>query len=401
MSDNKKILVISFQSLTEHSAGGMAKLGYFVSQKLHEAGVLKKFIVYSKGKYTTNFPSEPVSPKSRYYLFLLNRLNKKLHFPAYKFRLIQEKLFDRLCKRHITNDVSLILTTNAHMPHTLRKANAKGIPIIYIPANQEENWINELILNEKKKLGITTTDAYTYPPRIQYYNRAIKYIDTVVGTYNTVYNSYKSVKGNFDTVQVSGHIKPDFKPLKNSEKVQNKTFIVGYLAHTVVIKGLQYLVEGWEQLQKKHPDYDIELQIAGYIQPELKAYIDKRYPALQKVKYLGYLSSVSDFYESIDTFVVPSLSEGGPYTALEAAHYKVPVIITNNCSSSELLGNDGCITITTGDANAICNSISLLYNDGDKAVSIGEEGNKRLEAYSTDSFYTKTAEYLLKRLKTL
>lgn len=113
MSDQGKILVVSFQSLTAKSGGGMAKLGYYVSAQLHKRGLLKKFVVSSKGKYETPFPSEPVSRWSRYYLFLLNKLNKFIKLPDYRFRLIQEHLFDMQCRSHITPDIDLLFTTNA------------------------------------------------------------------------------------------------------------------------------------------------------------------------------------------------------------------------------------------------------------------------------------------------
>ena len=84
MKTDKKILVVSFQSLTANSGAGMARLGYYLSEQLDKRGVLQDFIVYSKGKFTTSFKSSPVSYWSRYILFLLNFLDKKLHFAPYK-----------------------------------------------------------------------------------------------------------------------------------------------------------------------------------------------------------------------------------------------------------------------------------------------------------------------------
>ena len=55
MKKKKKILVVSFQSLTANSAGGMARLGYYLSEELHKRGLLKELIVHSKGKNTCSF----------------------------------------------------------------------------------------------------------------------------------------------------------------------------------------------------------------------------------------------------------------------------------------------------------------------------------------------------------
>jgi hypothetical protein len=64
----KKVLVISFQSLTGNSGAGMARLGHMLSTELHKRGMLQHFIIHSKGKFDTEFPSKPVTRISRYYL---------------------------------------------------------------------------------------------------------------------------------------------------------------------------------------------------------------------------------------------------------------------------------------------------------------------------------------------
>ena len=78
-----KVMVISFQSLTATSGQGMARLGYILSKELHRRGLLKTFVVHSKGKFETPFPSEPVSFFSRYYLFILNKLNNIFNFKTH------------------------------------------------------------------------------------------------------------------------------------------------------------------------------------------------------------------------------------------------------------------------------------------------------------------------------
>ena len=78
-----KVLVISFQSLDQESAGGTGRIAYHVAEKLHEQGVLKKLVVSSKGKFTTTFPSVPVSWFSRYYLFILNRFLVRWGLPQH------------------------------------------------------------------------------------------------------------------------------------------------------------------------------------------------------------------------------------------------------------------------------------------------------------------------------
>ncbi len=400
MKKKKNILVVSFQSLTEHSAGGMARLGYYLSQELYKRNLLDKFIVYSKGKYEPDFSCEPVSKWARHYLFAINKLNQHLKLPAHQFRLIQEQQFDRFCVQHIHKGVDILLTTNAHMRRTFKKAKKLGISIIYIPANQEENIIYGLVKEEQKRLNLQNIDAYTYQPRLKFYNQSIKYVDTVIGTYPTVYNSYKKVQNsNYDVVQITGHLKPDFKPYTMEERPQKEVLHVGYLAHTVILKGLQYLLEAWELLLQEQPQLKIKLSIAGYIEPKLKAYIEDKFRDLKQVDILGRVDDVPEYFKSLDIFVVPSLAEGGPYTALEAALYGVPVLITDNCGSAELLERNerGCITVPIQNAERIKQELYNAYQNRNTLPLMGMNAKRNLDTYNMHELFTKLANYLEQR----
>lgn len=396
MSTQGKILVVSFQSLTAKSGGGMAKLGYYVSQQLHKRGLLKKFIVSSKGKYETEFPSEPVSGWSRYYLFLLNKLNKFIKLPDYRFRLIQEHLFDIQCRAHITPDVAILFTTNAHMKRTFARAKKMGIRIIYVPANHEENYIYKIVSEENEKLGIDRPEPYTYQPRIKFYNDSVVYVDTVLCTYPTVYESYSDTGRRHEVIKLTGHLKPDFAPYQYKDKAISHTFDVIYIATTVPLKGLQYLLEAWKQLMSEAGNDKLKLHIIGRIDGALKEYFDIHFKELKNVQYLGRVEDVTSVLESKDLCVVPSLTDAGPYVALEAAHYGVPVALTHNCGSAELLSRKlgGCKVIPIRDAEAIKNAILWAYNNRQSARQMGKTGKMLLDEYRMDEFIVKVTDYL-------
>lgn len=401
MKTDLKILVVSFQSLTAHSGAGMARLGYYLSEQLDKKGILQDFIVYSKGKYTTSFKSSPVSYWSRYVLFLLNWLDKRFHFASYKFRYVQELIFDFFCVSKITRETGILFVTQPYLPRTFRKAKKMGIEIIFIPANPEENYIRNLVTEEQTKLNIHAVDAYTYPRRIELFNKSVNYIDKVVGTYPTVYETYKTSAYKGEVIKMIGHLKPDFTPLVIEKKEAPKgTFIVGYLAHTVALKGLHYLLEAWQMLMQEQPEYDIKLMIAGKIDPAIEQYINEKYPTLIKTERLGRIADIKDFYKQLHLFVVPSLIDGGPYTALEAAHYAVPVLITENCGSAELLSRNetGCTIVAIRDAAAIKEEIKKAYNNREASAQMGMNAKYNLDTYRMDELITDVANYLENRL---
>lgn len=375
----------------------MAKLGYYVSEQLHKRNLLSKFIVFSKGKFDTEFPTLPVSGKSRYILFILNRLNRIIKLPDHKFRLLQEHIYDILCRRHINKNIGVLFTTNAHLKRTFSRAKKLGIPIIYAPANPEENYICELITEEHKKLNITKEEPYTYKPRLSFYNRSIPYVDTVIGTYPTVYKTYKTHSKVNDVQHINGFLKIDFKPYDYSPSPVTSKLKVIYLATTVPLKGLQYLLAAWEKLMQ-HQDIanNFELHVVGRIEKSVQYYVNKNYPDLKQVQYKGRVKDVTSELQEMDLCVIPSLTDGGPYVAFEAAHYGLPIIITENCGSTELLSNEpkGCLPIPIQDADAIYEKILWVYNNREMAKQIGINGKQHLDNYDMDTFIKQVADYL-------
>ncbi|HXS36861.1 MAG TPA: glycosyltransferase family 4 protein [Flavipsychrobacter sp.] len=393
MPDKKKILVASLQSLNAHSGAGMARIGYHLSLELHKRDLLKYFIVSSKGKFTTTFPSHPVSFFSRYYLFVLNKLNKLIHFKNYKFRFIQELLFDWFLSLRIDNSISTIVSTNAYLYRTNKKAKKKGIQVYFIPANPEDNFIYNLVKEEQKKLNLSFTDAYTYKKRLEYYNKSLKYVDKIIATFPSTYEQYSKSGTQDKLINIPGHLKSDFKPAKPLVKLNTDTYNVAYLAYSVLLKGLQYLMEAWKEIIQKGGTENMHLYIGGDIDSSIDEYIKTTFSNLKNVHYSGHISNVPEFLKDKDLFVVPSLIDGGPVTALEAAHYGIPVIITRNCGAREFFENGSGWVIPIQDAESIKGNILWAYRHREEARQMGIDAKQKLDNYKA-TFITDIADML-------
>ena len=194
-----------------------------------------------------------------------------------------------------------------------------------------------------------------------------------------------------------GHLKPDFKAVPPVDRAITPTLKVGYLAHTVILKGLQYLLEAWEQLMiETNYDDNLKLYIAGGIDESMHEYIVKHYLDIKNVQLIGRIADVPSFMKDKDLFIVPSLVDGGPYTALEAAHYCLPVIITSNSGSGELLsrGDSGCHIIPIKDAASIKNEIYWAYHNRQEAKQLGLNAKRNLENYKMEDFISQLGDYL-------
>jgi glycosyltransferase involved in cell wall biosynthesis len=394
MKREKKILMISFQSLTGTSGAGMARLGYYLSSELHKRGLLKVFIVSSKGQFDTPFPSRPVSIVSRFYLRLLTLLNKWFHLKVYKYRYIQEFLFDWFCTFRITKDLTNIVTTNPYLYRTFRKAKKLGIHISYIPGNCEDNFVRDLVVEEQSSLHISFTDAYTYPKRLNYYNESLKLVDEVITTFPTSYETYAAAKGkNYRVVNIEGYFKGELKQYEKKTE-DPAVFNVSYLAYTVLLKGLHYLLEAWEQVMQQVDDPKLQLYIGGGIDGAISGYIHDRFKDLKQVHFVGNVTNVGAFLSDKNLFVVPSLTEGSPISALEAAECNIPVVLTRNCGVRTFFENNNGWVIPIRDVAAIKECILWAYNHRTEAQQMAQRAKEKLDKYQVENLVKSLADYI-------
>lgn len=113
-----------------------------------------------------------------------------------------------------------------------------------------------------------------------------------------------------------------------------KTFTVGYLGQAGPDKGLRYLFEAWKKLNLK----DATLLIAGNN-------IDQALPLWRKfgggnVEFIGFVKSISDFYNRLSLYVQPSVTEGFGMEVLEAAAHGRSVIVSEGAGAVDVVAHE-------------------------------------------------------------
>lgn len=146
-------------------------------------------------------------------------------------------------------------------------------------------------------------------------------------------------------------------------------------------KGIEFLLQALKLVVQKHQH--VRLRIAG--DGPSKSSLDAIVSALevsQHVDFLGKLSEAQITAElaSSDLFVLSSLAEGLPVSAMEAMAVGVPVIATNIAGTSELIenGKNGLLVRPT-DAEALAEAILAMIEDHDFRVQAAERGRKKVE----------------------
>jgi len=106
----------------------------------------------------------------------------------------------------------------------------------------------------------------------------------------------------------------------------NKKVIL-YVGNLVKIKGIHTLVESCRILHSRMPDFFVLIVGDGIERAKLESLVVS-YGLGDNIKFLGYLepSKLPSYYNSADTFVLPSFVEGHSVALLEAMASGLPVI---------------------------------------------------------------------------
>lgn len=388
---NEKILVTSFQSLTATSAGGIGQLGYKLSEEFHKRQLLKNFVVSSTGKFKTPFPSSPVSFWSKYYLFLINNFGSYINLAPHVSRYIQEYLFDLFCAEHVDSSLTKIVVTTPYLQHTFSKAKKLGIKIYFIPGNPEDNYIADLVTEENKKYNIAEDDAYTYKKRLEFYNQSLPFIDAFITYSSLMEETYRKAGHGEKIISVRGYLKPQFKntPAKNTSV--NTKFKVVFLAYSVLLKGLQYVLEAWQDLQHE----DMELHVGGLIDKNVQKIIDKNYSGLKNVYYHGHIVNVPAFLNDKSVYILTSIIDGAPVTVLEAMHSNLPVIVSENCGTKDIIEeNKTGWVIPIRDVVSIKEKIRAAWRNAEHTRQMGTLAKSVIDNYNMGEFVTSLANVI-------
>jgi glycosyltransferase involved in cell wall biosynthesis len=328
------VIVISLQSLTATSAAGGGKLTYQLASHLHKMGRLNSLIVSSKGKFSAPFPCKPVSAFSRFYLRILNGLLKRGLVKYYRKRFIEEMIFDYFLQFRIDQSCRILISINPYLPRTLKKCRRLNIATVLIPTNPEENEINEQLANARKVWNVNQfeTDAYTYKPRLDVYNNVVDKFDKIIAYTSVIESTFRRRHSSVKSILPCLSLSWAMQPVISKSAIERRGFKVVYIAHTVLLKGLQDLLQAWEIVGTS----DCELHIGGVIDSVVGGIIKDKFQGLKNVSYHGHISNVNEFIGGASLLVCPSLLDAGPATPLEAAANKIPTLLTDSCGAIDV-----------------------------------------------------------------
>jgi glycosyltransferase involved in cell wall biosynthesis len=184
------------------------------------------------------------------------------------------------------------------------------------------------------------------------------------------------------------HVLPlgvDIDAFRPGDGLRHDPFTIGFIGQLTQRKGVSYLLSAFEAVRPTGARLLLVGRPTGRGRPWLRPGVE-HHPAVAR-------SSLRRFYEQMDVFVLPSLVEGFPLTALEAMACGVPVIVSENTFGSDVIrdGHNGFV-VPIRDVEAIVERLRLLARDDALRASMGRNARITAEQYSWEAFGRRLVE---------
>lgn len=155
--------------------------------------------------------------------------------------------------------------------------------------------------------------------------------------------------------------------------------VVLFVGPIIRRKGPHILIQAIPKIVKDFPDVVFLFVGEGNFKEEA----EKLASILRVEKWTHFTGRISDLklaqaYRRSDIFVLPSFSEGVPYSILDAYVFSKPVVSTLTPCIAEYLVNNALL-IPTGDVDALASAIRLLLTDEKLAKKLSENGRRLVE----------------------
>jgi glycosyltransferase involved in cell wall biosynthesis len=168
--------------------------------------------------------------------------------------------------------------------------------------------------------------------------------------------------------------------------------LVGVVGRLETQKGHTYLLEAWPAVLREFPDARLLLVGDGGLRPALEAQA-RATGAGDSVIFAGFRADVARVLDALDVACLPSLYEGMPLTAIEAAAMARPVVATAVDGTPEVVrdGRTGRL-VPPADPPALARALLDLLRDPEGARRMGQAGRDwALLRFDLDRQVTATA----------
>ncbi len=164
--------------------------------------------------------------------------------------------------------------------------------------------------------------------------------------------------------------------------------IIGTIGHLTWVKGIGTLLAAVAMIVPKHPALICRIAGDG---PDLDALkqLGQRLGISAHIEWLGLVNDPASFFQSLQIYVQPSLSESFGMAPLEAMSAAVPVIVSNAGALPEIVDTEQTgLIYQAGDADALAKQLQRLLSDSQFRATIAHAGRDAALQYSPQRLAT-------------
>jgi len=311
----------------------------------------------------------------------------RIRLPQQPAGILNDILFDGISALHIpdASKFSHYYGWSGTSLYTMLSAGDELIKIINLYSAHIDDQAY-ILNNEVKALFGKDAPPMVYPENILKIRREFELADVIHVPSEFIYKTLEARGlGHKVVINPFGVDLEKYKPI---EAYKDDKFRVMYAGPNWIRKGLIYLLTAWNKLDLP----DAELIVAGVREPVAES---------KNTKW-GWFddTEMPKLYNSASLFVLPALEDGCPLAVYEAMACGVPVVITTNTGSYQMIenGRNGFV-VQPKDVNALMEIIKRIYNEPDFGEYLGKMARKTAERYTWDAFKKRYIEMIEKAEK--
>lgn len=156
---------------------------------------------------------------------------------------------------------------------------------------------------------------------------------------------------------------------------ENSVIFLGWIVKT---KGIEELLEAWQDIYVTYPEY--ELKLVGPYDNEYISMLKKEYDfsGIAVLDRLEHIDAMNELAKS-QIFILPSYTEGFPNVVLEAMALSKPIIATRVGAIPDILSDNCGLIIEPQSSTAIIKAIRTLISDPSMREAIAVNGYQRVK----------------------
>lgn len=295
---------------------------------------------------------------------------------------LNNHLYDKLASRYVKScDVFHFMTSTGL--YSARKAKKQGAVVVCDQNAAHPDFEREVVRAECEQLGVS---EYEVPWSLYEKKKKSEYAlaDYLIVPSDFAKHTFVEAGHEPDKIFVvpyGADISLDSSPSPGDDGI----FRIICVAQIVPRKGIHYLVQAFEELGLP----DAELLLVGAAGDEMRGFIERWVSRNQRVRATGSVPRLQlrHYYDRSSVFVLPSVSEGSALSVYDAMASGLPVIVTENTGSQQLVreGTDGYV-IPIRDVENLKERIRRLYGNSEMRREMAVAARDRVNEFSWEKY---------------